>query len=137
MSADATIVDNDRELTVRATAHDGTLLVAPVDLARATGWDLKPEGLCRDNVCVPIRDDHALVVDDAIDLRAFGAVLGRPVAVEPDAGLAVLGEAPAPLGTRLAALEAPPFTLPDLDGNPVALDDYAGRKRLLIAWASW
>jgi hypothetical protein len=137
MSADATIVDNDREVTVPAATHDRTLLVAPDDLARATGWVLKPEGLCRDNVCVPIRDEHALVVDDAVDLRAFGAVLGRPVAVEPDAGLAVLGEAPAPLGTRLAALEAPPFTLPDLDGHPVSLDDYAGRKRLLIAWASW
>jgi hypothetical protein len=136
VSADATIVDNDRELTVRATAHDGTLLVEPADLTRVTGWALQPEGLCRDNVCVPLRD-HAIVVDDAIDVRAFGAVLGRPVAVEPDAGLAVLGEAPAPLGTRLAALEAPPFTLPDLDGHPVSLDDYAGRKRLLIAWASW
>ena len=137
MSADATIVDNDRELTVRATAHDETLLVEPDDLAGATGWVLKPEGLCRDNVCVPIREGHAIAVDDAIDVRAFGAVLGRPVAVEPGAGLAVLGEAPAPLGTRLAALEAPPFTLPDLDGRPVSLEDYAGRKRLLIAWASW
>ena len=137
MSRDTTLVDNDRELTVRATAHDGTLLVDPDDLARATGWALRPEGLCRDNVCVPLRDEQAVVVDDAIDLRAFGAVLGRPVAVEPDVGLAVLGEAPAPLGTRLAALEAPSFTLPDLDGHPVSLDDFAGRKRLLIAWASW
>ena len=137
MPAEAIIVDNDRELTVRASAHDGTLLIDPDDLARATGWALKPEGLCRDNVCVPIRGDHAIVFEDAIDVRAFGAVLGRPVAVEPDAGLAVLGEAPARLGARLAALEAPPFTLPDLDGRPVSLDDYAGRKRLLIAWASW
>jgi hypothetical protein len=137
MSLDATILDDDRELNVRATVHDGTLVVAPDDLAGATGWVLRPEGLCRENVCVPIRDGRAIVVEDGVDLRAFAAALGRPVAVEPDAGLAVLGEAPAPLGTRLAALEAPPFTLPDLDGHPVSLDDFAGRKRLLVAWASW
>ncbi len=48
----------------------------------------------------------------------------------------MLGEAPESVGAQLASLTAPPFTLPDLDGNPVALADFAGRKRLLIAWAS-
>ena len=137
MSARATIVDDDRAVTVRATARDGTLLVPPEDVERATGWVLKPEGLCRDDTCVPVRDHDALVVEGSIDVRGLAAVLGRPVAVEPAAGLAVLGEATATIGTHLRALEAPPFTLPDLDGRPVSLDDFAGRKRLLIAWASW
>jgi hypothetical protein len=134
---DATLLDDDRELHIPATPHGDTLLVTVDDLDRVTGWTLRPEGLCRDNVCVPVRNRAALVTDGAIDLRAFGAALGRPVAVEPDAGVAVLGVAPTDVQARLDALEAPPFTLPDLDGNPVSLDDYAGRKRLLIAWASW
>jgi hypothetical protein len=137
MSDRATIVDDDHAVTVRATARDGTLLVPAEDVARATGWALKPEGLCRDEVCVPVRDHAALVVDGSIDVRGLAAALRRPVAVEPDASLAVLGEATRTVSTRLAALEAPPFTLPDLDGRPVSLDDFAGRKRLLIAWASW
>jgi hypothetical protein len=137
MSDRATIVDDDHAVTVRATARDGTLLVPAEDVARATGWALKPEGLCRDEVCVPVRDQAALVVDGSIDVRGLAAALRRPVAVEPDASLAVLGEATRTVSTRLAALEAPPFTLPDLDGRPVSLDDFAGRKRLLIAWASW
>jgi hypothetical protein len=137
MSATATIVDDDHEVTVHATRHDDTLLVAVDDLAGATGWTLKPEGLCRDEVCVPVRDRAALVHDDRIDLRGFAAALGRPLALEPAAALAVLGEAPDAVGTQLASLTAPPFTLPDLDGNPVALSDFAGRKRLLVAWASW
>jgi hypothetical protein len=135
--ADAVIVDDDRAVTVRATTHEGTLLVPADDVARATGWALKPEGLCRDDACVPVRDPDALVIDGAIDVRVLAAVLGRPVAVEPDAGLAVLGEAPAMVGTQLASLEAPPFALPDLDGRTVSLEDFADRKRLLIAWASW
>jgi len=134
---DATLLDDDREIRVPATPHGDTLLVAADDLDRATGWALRPEGLCRDNVCVPVRDRAALLTDGAIDVRAFGAALGRPVAVEPDAGVAVLGAAPTDVPGRLDALDAPPFTLPDLDEHPVSLDDYAGRKRLLIAWASW
>jgi hypothetical protein len=137
VSRSATIIDDDRTVTVEATVVDGTLRVAASALADATGWELKPEGLCRDNVCVPVRDRGALVDDDGIDLTAFAAALARPIALEPAAGVAVLGEAPAVVRSRLDALEAPPFTLPDLDGNLVALDDYAGRKRLLVAWASW
>jgi hypothetical protein len=137
MSDRATIVDNDREVTVAGTARGDTLLVEVDDLPRATGWTLKPQGLCRDDVCVPVRDRGTLVRDDAVDLRVFATTLGRPVAIEPDASLAVLGEAPETVGAQLTSLTAPPFTLPDLDGHPVGLADFAGRKRLLIAWASW
>ncbi|HEV2310756.1 MAG TPA: hypothetical protein VGU73_09540 [Acidimicrobiia bacterium] len=137
MATDTTLLDGDRELHVPATPHGDTLVVSVDDLDRATGWTLRPEGLCRENVCVPVRDRAALLTDDGIDLRAFGAALGRPVAIEPAAGVAVFGAAPTEVQARLNALEAPPFTLPDLDGNLVSLDDYAGRKRLLIAWASW
>ena len=137
MRTDATLVDDDREATVEATPTGDTLLVAADDLARETGWTLRPEGLCRGNVCVPVRDREALVTDEGIDVRAFGAAIGRPVAVEPDVGVAVLAAAPTEVQARLDARTAPPFTLPDLDGRPVSLDDFAGRKRLLIAWASW
>ena len=133
----ATIVDDDRATVVHATRDGDTLLVDADDLARATGWTLKPEGLCRDDICVPVRDRSALVHDHHIDLRAFAVALGRPVALEPAAALAVLGEGSDTVAAQLASLTAPPFTLPDLDDNPVALADFAGRKRLLIAWASW
>jgi hypothetical protein len=133
----ATIVDDERATVVHATRDDDTLLIEADDLARATGWTLKPEGLCRDNICVPVRDRGALVRDHHIDLRAFAGALNRPLALEPAAALAVLGEGSDTVGAQLASLTAPPFTLPDLDDNPVALADFAGRKRLLIAWASW
>ncbi len=133
MMQTGTIVDDDRELHVRVTPRDDTLLVDIDDLA-TTGWTVKPEGLCRGEVCTPVRDRDALVTPDGVDLRVFAATLGRPVAIEPDARLAVLGE---PSATGPRPLDAPDFTLPDLDGNPVSLRSFDGRKRLLIAWSSW
>jgi hypothetical protein len=137
MSDAATIVDQDLVTEVHATRDDDTLLVEPDDLARATGWALKPEGLCRGDVCVPLHHRGALTREGGIDVRAFAAALGRPVALEPAAAIAVLGEGSDDLGAQFTSLTAPPFTLPDLDGNAVSLADFAGRKRLLIAWASW
>jgi hypothetical protein len=137
MSALATLIDDDREVVVHATTGPDTFMVTADELEGATGWALKPEGLCRDGVCVPVRNRDALAAGGGIDLRAFARALGRPVAVEPEAGLAVLGEAPATLRGNLDSLVAPPFTLPDLDGHPVSLSDFDGRKRLLFAWASW
>ena len=32
---------------------------------------------------------------------------------------------------------APPFSLPDVDGRPVTLEDYRGRALLLFFWATW
>ena len=31
----------------------------------------------------------------------------------------------------------PPITLPTLDGNPVDLSSYRGKKLVLFMWASW
>ncbi len=31
----------------------------------------------------------------------------------------------------------PEIVLPDLDGKPVSLSAYAGRKLLIFMWASW
>ena len=133
----ATLVDDDRTVTVPAATRDDHLLVPRDELAAVTGWTLRPEGWCRDAVCVPARDTDAVLVDGLVDVGAFADALGRPAAIDADAGVAVLGAAPDAVAARGSSLTAPPFTLPDLDGHPVALDDFAGRKRLLVAWASW
>ncbi len=135
--SDATIIDNDRETSVHATIGSDRFAVSADELEAATGWTLKPEGLCRDAVCVPVRDRDSLVGADGVDLAAFAALLDRPLAVESAVGLAVLGEAPAVLEQAQRSLDAPDVTLPDLDGHPVSLSDFDGRKRMLFAWASW
>ena len=137
MSATVTLVVDGAAREVAGEVRDGSLLVTPEAWRAATGWELKPEGLCRDDVCVPRAALGEALVDGLVDVAGAGAALRRPVAFEPAAGLAVLTEAPDELEARITEGMAPPFTLPDLDGNPVSLADFAGKKKLLFAWSSW
>jgi hypothetical protein len=111
--------------------------VAPEAVAQALGWQLKPEGLCKDETCVPVRDRAGLLDADGIDLAALADLLGRPLAMEARDGVAVLGGSATERAARLVAMDAPELTLPDLSGRLHSLRDQRGKKTLLIAWASW
>jgi hypothetical protein len=49
----------------------------------------------------------------------------------------VLGVGAAARSDALRSLEAPDFTLPDLEGRRHSLSDQRGKKVLLVTWASW
>jgi len=134
------LIDDGRQVSVAADVLDGRVLIATDSLKRELGWELKPEGLCKDEICIPVRDRKALVPkgeDAGVDLGAFSAALGRPLAVEPDARIAALGTPAGERASQLATLEAPDFELPDLNGQHHRLSDQRGKKVLLIAYASW
>jgi hypothetical protein len=132
-----TLIDDGTVHVVDASSDGSRVRVAPEVVHRTLGWELKPEGLCKDEVCVPVRDRAALAAADGIDLAALAAALGRPLALDVAERVAYLGVAAATRTARLASLEAPDFTLPDLEGVPHRLADYRGRKVLLVAYASW
>lgn len=117
-----------------AAASDG-LRVSPTDAETVTGWTLKPEGMCRDDLCVPLPADARR--DGTVDLAAFWRVLGHPVVSDQRGEVWVLGTAAASRPTALAGLEAPDFTLPDLAGVPHRLSELRGNKVFLTTWASW
>ena len=132
-----TLVDESTPVTVAGVIRGDTIRVSPSVVERALGWQLKPEGLCRGETCVPVRDRAALLNGDGIELGALARLLDRPLATDVEEGVAVLGASAADRAHRLASMEAPDFTLPDLQGRPHSLSDHRGRKALLIAWASW
>ena len=57
--------------------------------------------------------------------------------VDADARLAAIALDGEARRRALDDLVAPPFTLPDLDGNLHALEEWHNQKKLLVAFASW
>ena len=135
--ATLTLLDEDSPLQVRAVVDAGGVRLSPDVVQRSLGWRLEAAGLCRGDTCVPVRPEHGLLRDDGVDLRALASLLDRPLALDVDERIACLGASAAERGHRLRSLDAPAFTLPDLDGHPHSLSDHRGRKVLLLAWASW
>ncbi len=128
----AVLLTETGEVTITAT--DG-LWVTAADTERATGWSLKPEGMCRDALCVPLPADAQRA--GRVDLAAFWRRLDN-VVLSDDAGEAwVLGAGAGARNQALAALAAPDFALPDLDGTPHRLSTLRGKKVFLATWASW
>jgi hypothetical protein len=128
----ATILTDTGEMTVAAT--DGLWLSAD-DAETATGWTLKPEGMCQADLCVPL--PAAAMRDGRIDVAAFWQLLGHPVVHDAASETWVLGAGADQRNDALAGLLAPDFTLPDLIGVPHTLSALRGKKVFLSTWASW
>jgi hypothetical protein len=133
---DVTIISREVR-TVDGTVTDGHVLVDPSQLQSALGWELKSEGLCREDVCIPVRDQATLFVGDRVDIVRIAEALGRPVVVDDDSRLVSIALPSEERRQALDGLVAPSFELADLDGTTHRLDEWHGKKRLLVAFASW
>jgi hypothetical protein len=100
----------------------------------ATGWDSKPEGLCRGEVCVPA--PGARRDDGTIDVRLAAERLGMPLVNDEISGTWALGPGTS-TGRVLSTAAAADPELIDRQGQPFRLSSLHGRKVLLVAWASY
>lgn len=104
--------------------------VAAEQFAAATGWQLKPEGACKGEVCVPL--GHT----GEFDLVATAERLRMALVHDEDARLWALG--PESLGDRaLVSAQAPELVLADHDGIEFRLSSLRGQKVLLVSWAPY
>ena len=115
---------------------DGPLIDAN-RLEPTLGWTLKPEGLCRQERCVAVPDRQALEHGDKIDAATVAELLDRPYVIDDVSNTAAIGAPRAARRSALNDLQAPDFTLSDLGGTEHSLSDHRGKKRLLVAFASW
>ena len=99
----------------------------PDELQRRTGWEIKPEGACRGDTCVPLRDPF--------DVQDLAGRLGMALVHDERHDLWALG--PESSGHTLASAELPDIVLPDRHGKDFALRSLRGTKVFMIAWASW
>jgi hypothetical protein len=133
----ATILTGDAAHEVDAGAAPGTLLLDPANLEDLTGWELKPEGLCRGDICVPTRHRPDIEADGQIDLRVFADLLARPLAVDDETQTAAIGESPAHRESQLDEGALDGLVLRDADGEPFRWDSIGRKKKVLVTWASW
>ena len=80
-----------------AKAEGDNLWLSNADLTSASGWELKPEGACIGDVCIPIPPAHApeFVRDSGreFNLAALARHLGQPVVHDDKNGVWYFGEA--------------------------------------------
>ena len=132
-----TLLDDGQAHELQVVVHDARVLVPDDALHNALGWKLEDQGLCRGDVCIPVRDRDALATPEGLDLEQLAALWDRPLALDVTERAAALAEGAASRQQALRSLEAPDFTLPDLEGRPHTLSEHRGKKVLLIAYASW
>ena len=128
----ATVLTERGEMTLPAA--NGLWLTAE-DAERAIGWTLKPEGMCQDDICVPLPAET--LRDGRVDVAAFWQLLGRPVVHDQSGDTWALGAGAEQRNKALEGLMAPDFSLPDLAGMPHTLSSLRGNKVFLCTWASW
>jgi len=102
--------------------------------AEGTGWEPKPEGLCRGEVCVPA--PGSLRDDGTVDVERAAERLGMPIVHDAEHGVWAIGPGTS-TGRVLSTATAPDPELIDRDGNPFKLSSLHGRKVLLVAWSSY
>jgi hypothetical protein len=107
-----------------------SLDIPPEQFAAGTGWQIKPEGACKAEICVP-RDRTG-----GFDAVRTAERLRMALVHDEASGLWALG--PETLGDRaLVSAEAPELELADLEGNGFRLSSLRGQKVVLVAWAPW
>jgi len=132
-----TVLYDSRAVTLARIDIDasGALWVLKNDLLKINGFEIKPQGACRADICIPI--PRGMMRGDLFNLTAFATRVGQKFIVDPAARVWSFGEIPVVQGAYLESRIAPDVTVPDRKGKPVRLSQFRGKKVLLVTWASW
>ena len=136
----ATVLYDDKAVRLRAIGRDpkqvkDALWVKKRDLPAINEFDVKPQGACRADICIPIPKE--MLRGEYFNLTAFARKIGQPVVADVDARVWSFGEIQALRGSFLEGRMAPDITVPDRAGRPVHLSRFRGKKVLVVTWASW
>ena len=130
----ATVLYGYRSVSLDKARPEGNdLWVRPQDLPRINEFEVKPQGACRADVCIPISKD--LTKSGWFNLTGFARKIHE--AFVADSGVWSFGEIPVLQSGFFNSRIAPDFTAPDRTGRPVHLSDFRGKKVLIVTWASW
>ena len=147
MTAQITVLAGGGTTTLPAAERTGELWLKKGDVPAAVGWEIRPEGVCAGEVCVPLHGELERQLlerrdnEEWFSVSGFARHVGQPFARE-----ASVWSFGAPRheweGSSLGAggaggRVAPDFALPDRHGKVWSLSDFRKRKVFLVTWASW
>jgi hypothetical protein len=135
----ATVLYDDKAIALRAIGRDpkqpkDALWVRTRDLPSINEFEVKPQGACRADLCIPIPND--MVHGEYFCLTAFAKKLGQPVVADLETKVWSFGDIQSLRGSFLEGRMAPDFVVPDRAGRPVHLSSLRGKKVLVVTWAS-
>lgn len=137
-----TFLVDGRVLTTEVQNIGDELWVSPESLLALTGFSIKPEGACRQEMCVPMNVEtrQQLIKESEgsklIKLKLFLDFVKLPVAIDQDAQVWSLGRPAGSLANYGSSL-AEDFELTSRTGEQIRLSDFRGKKVILFTWASW
>ena len=134
-----TVLYQGRTVTLDETGAGDGLLIRREDLPGVNGFELKPEGACREGLCIPINEDLLIAQDgrEWFDLAAFADLVGQPYVADRPAGVWSFGEIPARRDSMMVNAMAPEFEVTDRQGRRIGTADLKGKKALIVTWSSW
>jgi hypothetical protein len=136
----STVIFDDVASEVSSRTDAAGLWIETADLARAARFELKLQGVCRGEICYPLPPSRQFLREQSgkswFNLTAFARLTGQAVAHDAARSAWYFGVR-SDQRQQLALLEAPDFTLPDIDGKLHSLSDFRGKKVFLVTWASW
>jgi hypothetical protein len=137
------IFDGKATTASRAQVHGEDVWLPLDDLAAATAWELKAEGVCQGETCVPLSSSQRAAMlrgEDGsswFNFTEFARLIEEPVAVDPERRIWSFGPPGWDWKSRSAGGVAPDLTAADLAGHRHSLRELLGKKVLLLFWASW
>ena len=134
-----TVLYQGQAVTLAETGAGDGLLIRREDLPRVNGFELKPEGACREELCIPLNEDLLIEQDgrEWFDLAAFAGLVGQPYVADREAGVWSFAEIPARRESMMVDAMAPEFEVTDRQGKRIGTADLKGRKALIVTWSSW
>lgn len=134
-----TILYQGNRITLDETGGGEQLLIRPEDLVRVNGFELKPEGACYEDLCIPLKDEMFVEQDGRrwFDLTAFADLLEQPWVADRASRVWSFAEIPAKRESMMVDAQAPDFEVTDRQGNVVRMADLRGKKALVVTWSSW